>query len=41
MNLFQVDLDQFWNYLWDCYVKDTCSPIVPVPKGRDGSAPEM
>jgi len=24
MNLFQVDLDKPWNYLWYCYEKQWC-----------------
>ena len=41
INLFQVDLDISWNYLWYCYVKGTCAPVAPPFKGRGGSVPVM
>jgi len=28
-NLFQVDLDKSWNYLWYCYKKGTSTPLLP------------
>ena len=40
IGLFQVDIDKSWNYLWYCYVKDTCAPVAP-PQRSGGSAPVM
>jgi len=30
INLFQVDFDKSWNYVWYCYMKGTCAPVAPV-----------
>jgi len=40
INLFQVDFDKSWNYVWYCYMKGTCAPVA-LSKSRGGSAPVM
>jgi len=32
LNLFQVNLDKSWNYLWILLCEDTCVPVAPFSK---------
>ena len=34
INLFQVDLDKSWNYLWYCFVRAPVPPLPPLSKVR-------
>jgi len=39
MNLFQVDLDKSWNYLWYCYVRALVPPFPPPFQRAGGAVP--
>jgi len=39
INLFSVDFDKSWNWLWYCYEKAPSPPLPPFRKGRRANAP--
>jgi len=41
INLFQVDLDKQWNYVWHCYEKAPPPRLHPFWKGRGDNPPTM